>query len=219
MLLAVTFLSLCREPLTIDVDAPSMVAKPASESAPEASTTQAAGLPPEAGRAKVDVAPDGRAPADAAPLVVNFNPSASGGGDEAMVEAFRTAPQPDGGAAYGAFPIPSSSVAESAKDKAIVVATASPPSPGQSTLVCVPPYSAPVPARPDSSGQFPLAALLEQLADITLLRSSVEYALSHATKDVPILKRELEAAKGSVLFLLGHTPLPWCLVSFLCSSA
>ena len=111
-------------------------------------------------------------------------------------------------------------MAESAKDKAIAVATASPPGPGQSTLVCVPPYSRPVPARPDASGHFPLAALVEQrakeqLADISLLRSSVEYALSHAAKELTILKWELEATKGLV-HLLRHTFPPSCLVSFLC---
>ena len=97
-------------------------------------------------------------------------------------------PQLAGGkAASSAFPIPSSSVTESVKDKAIAVATAAPPGPGQSTLVSIPPYSGPVPARPDASGQFPLAALVEkrakeQLADVSLLRSSVEYALSYAAK-------------------------------------
>ena len=88
--------------------------------------------------------------------MADFNPSASGGDDEMIVEAFRATPQPNGGTAGGAFPIPSSSVTESAKDKAIAVATASPPGPGQSTLVRVPRYSGPVPARPDASGQFPL---------------------------------------------------------------
>ena len=41
----------------------------------------------------------------------------------------------------------------------------------------------------------------EQLADITLLRSSVEYALSNAAREVTVLKRELEAAKGLVSLL------------------
>ena len=212
MLLVVTLPSSCREPLVIDVDAPSMVVKPASESAPEAPAVQAAGPPPEAARAKADVAPGGRVPADAAPVVVDFNPSVSGGGDEAMVYAFRTASQPDGGGGNGAFPIPSSSVAESAKDKAIAVATASPPGLGQSTLVHIPRYSGPVPARPDTSGQFPLAALVvqrakEQLADASLLKSSVEYALSHAAQEVAILKRELEDAKGLVRLLSRTFPL------------
>ena len=76
------------------------------------------------------MASDGRALAGTTPLVVDFDPSASGGGDKAMVDAFRTASQPDGEAGDGAFPIPSSSVAESTKDKAIAVATAPLPGPG-----------------------------------------------------------------------------------------
>ena len=79
------------------------------------------------------------------------------------LDNFKTGSQPDGEAGDDAFPIPSSSLAESAKDKAIAVATASLPGPGQSTLVCVPPYSGPVPARPDALGQFPLGALVEQI--------------------------------------------------------
>ena len=39
----------------------------------------------------------------------------------------------------------------------------------------------------------------EQLADIAQLRSSVEYALDNAAKEVTVLRRELEAAKGRVL--------------------
>ena len=109
-------------------------------------------------------------------------------------------------------PIASSSVTESAKDKAIAVATASPPGPGQSTLVHIPRYSGPVPARPDTSGQFPLAALVvrrakEQLTVASLLKPSVEYALSHAAQEVAILKRELEAAKGLVRLLSRTFPL------------
>ena len=76
----------------IDVDAPSVVAKPVSESAPEASAAQAAGPAPKAATAKADVAPDGQASVDTTPLVADFNPSASGGDDEATVEAFVTAP-------------------------------------------------------------------------------------------------------------------------------
>ena len=214
------FSSSCREPLTIDVAATSVVAKPASVSTPEASVAQVVGPPPEAARAKADGESDGRVSADAAPLVVDFDPPSSGGGDEVMVVAFKTAPRPGVGVGNDAFPIPSSSVAETAKDKAIAVATASPPGPGHSTLVCTPPYSGSVPARPDASGQFPLAALVEQrakeqLADVTLLRSSVEYALSHAAKEVTMVKRELEAAKGLVL-LPSHAFLLRCLVSFLC---
>ena len=37
----------------------------------------------------------------------------------------------------------------------------------------------------------------DQLADVALLRSSVEYALSNAAKEIAMLKRELDAAKGN----------------------
>ena len=36
----------------------------------------------------------------------------------------------------------------------------------------------------------------EQLADVSLLRSSVEYALGDAAREIATLKRELDAAKG-----------------------
>ena len=150
--LVVTLLSWCREPLVIDVDAPSAVAKPVSELAPEASAAQAAGPAPETVTAKEDAAPDGQAPVDTTPLVADFKPLASGGDDEATVEASKTAPQPDSGSLGGAFPTPSSSMAESAKDKAIAVTTTPPPGPGQATLVHIPRYSGPVPARPNASG-------------------------------------------------------------------
>ena len=206
MFLVLTLSSLCREPLTIDGAAPSVVVKPASESTPEVSAAQAAGPPPEVTRAKADVALDGKAPPDAAPLVADFGPSIAGGGDEVMVDAFKVTPRPCAEAGDDSFLLPSSSVAETTKNTAIAVATASLPGPRQSTLVCTPPYSGPVPARPDASGQFPLAVLVEkrakeQLADITLLRSSVEYALSNAAREVTVLKRELEAAKGLVSLL------------------
>ena len=54
----------------------------------------------------------------------------------------------------------------------------------------------------EASGRFPLADLVEkwardQLADVTLLRSSVQYALSSAAKEIATLKQELGAAKGN----------------------
>ena len=67
----------------------------------------------------------------------------------------------------------------------------------------------------DSSGHFPLAVLVEkrakdQLADTALLRSSVEYALGNAAKEIATLKRELDAAKGNERFArwLGSCCLP-----------
>ena len=68
-----------------------------------------------------------------------------------------------------------------------------------------PPYSGPTPDGLDASGRFPLAVLVEkrakdQLADVALLRSSVEYALGNAAKEIATLKRELDAAKGTAWF-------------------
>ena len=61
-----------------------------------------------------------------------------------------------------------------------------------------------MPVGLDESGSFPLAVLVEkrakeQLDDVTLLRSSVEYSLRDAAKDITTLKRELDAAKGQNL--------------------
>ena len=121
------------------------------------------------------------------------------------------------GSEGGAFPLPSSAVEETAKDNAMAVVTSSLPGPRQATLACTPPYSSPSPDRLDVSGHFPLAVLVEkrakeQLADVTLLRSSVEYALADAAKEIAVLKRELDAARGTILFFCRL--LPWRLRSF-----
>ena len=82
------------------------------------------------------------------------------------------------------------------------------------------PYSSPLPDRLDASGHFPLAVLAEkrakeQLADITLLRSSVGYALADAAKEIAVLKRELDAAKGLIsFFLLASASGSWFLLQF-----
>ena len=146
----------------------------------------------------------GRVAPDAALLVADLDPSVSGGGDEVMVEAFEAAPRPRAEAGGSAFLLPSSSVVERAKDRAMAVVTASLPGPCQSTLENTPPYSGPVPVRLDASGHFPLAVLAEkrareQLTNISLLRFSVEYALADASREVATLKRELDAAQGLVL--------------------
>ena len=88
----------------------------------------------------------------------------------------------------------------------MAMVTSSLPGPRQATLKSIPPYSGSLPDKLDTSGYFPLAVLAEkrakeQLADITLLRSSVEYALANAARENVVLKRELDAAKGPVLFL------------------
>ena len=87
----------------------------------------------------------------------------------------------------------------------MTLAVSSLPGPRLATLEDTPPYSGPAPGGLDASGHFPLAVLVEkrakdQLADIALLRSSLEYALGNATKEIATLKRELDAAKGIVWF-------------------
>ena len=82
--------------------------------------------------------------------------------------------------------------------------------PRDSTLPRVLPFSGPFPVGLDEAGHFPLAALVherhqEQTADISLLRQTVEYALNSTSKEVTMLKKELEAAKGkSCLFRFLH---------------
>ena len=49
----------------------------------------------------------------------------------------------------------------------------------------------------DSLCMFLLIPAKDQLADATLLCSSVQYALSSATKEITTLKREFAAAKGN----------------------
>ena len=87
----------------------------------------------------------------------------------------------------------------------MTLAVSSLPGPRLATLEDTPPYSGPVPSGLDTSGHFPLAGLMEkrakdQRADAALLRSSVEYALGNAAKETAMLKRELDAAKGSERF-------------------
>ena len=200
-----TFSSLCREPLSIGGAKPDALVKPTSESAHAVPEVHAANPPPEAARAETDVTSGGRVPLDAAPLVADLDPSASGGGDEVMVEAFEATPRSRADTGGSAFLLPSSSVVETAKDRAMALVMASLPGPRQSTLESTPPYSGPVLVRLDASGHFPLAVLAEkrakeQLADIPLLRSSVEHALADAAWEVATLKRELDAAKGMVFF-------------------
>ena len=67
----------------------------------------------------------------------------------------------------------------------------------------------------DESGCFPLAALVEkrareQLADVSLLCSSVEYALHDAAKEIVMLKRELDAAKCWDFLLCSSISVPPC---------
>ena len=180
-------LSWCREPLAIGEMKADATAKSGSEPAQETSEVQAANPPPESTKAAADVAKDSVAPPEAPPLAVDLESRAAGDGDDVMVEAFEVAPRSRAESEGGAFPLPSSAVEETAKDNAMAVVTGSLPGPRQATLACTPPYSGPLPDRLDASGHFPLELLVEkrakeQLADITLLRSSVDYALANAAK-------------------------------------
>ena len=152
-------------------------------------------------------------PPGAPPLVVDQYSQDAGISDAMMTDAFMVVPRSGAGGEGGSFPLPSSAVVETAKDNAMAVVEAakdnamavvtSPlPGPHLATLEGTPPYSGPTPDEPDASGRFPLADLVEkrakdQLADVALLRSSVQYALSSAAKEVATLKRELDAAKGN----------------------
>ena len=201
MFLVMTSLMRCREPLAIgEVKADASV-KPSSESAQETSHVQAANPRAESTQAEADVATGGVVPPDAPPLVADLGPPTSGDGNEVMVEAFAAAPRPRAEVEGVAYLLPSSSMAEMAKDKAIAVVTTPLPGPRQSVLESTPPYSGLIPVRLDMSGHFPFSVLAEkrakeQLSDITLLRLSVEYALADAAKEIAVLKRELDAAKG-----------------------
>ena len=182
--------------------APVAVVESTAAAATEAPLTQAASPPPETRTVEADH----RMLVEAAPLVVDFNPLVPGGA-EASVDAFQTTIRSGAGTGDLAFPTPSSSVVETAKDKAISAVTASLPGPRQSILVSSSPYSGPVPARPDASGKFPLAELAERVAqenlsNIALLRSSLEQGFAEAAKEATLLKRELEAARGLVSFLV-----------------
>ena len=148
---------------------------------------------------------DAVTPSEAPPLVVDLESRDADVGDVAMADAFEVVPRAGAGGEDGSFPLPSSAVVETAKDSAMAVVVSSLPGPRQATLEGTPPYSGPTPDGLDASGHFPLAVLVEkrakdQLADVALLRSSVEYALGNAAKEIATLKRELDAAKGNAWF-------------------
>ena len=144
------------------------------------------------------------APPETTPLVVELEPAAAEGGDGVAVDAFEVVPRPHEGVDRGEFPLPSSAVVASGKDDAMASMTSSLPGPRQAVLKSLPPFSGPLTGSLDASGHFPLAVLAEkrakeQLADITLLCSSVKYALGNAAREVTVLRRELAAAKGLIL--------------------
>ena len=128
-----------------------------------------------------------------------------------MADAPEVAPRVGAEGEGGNFPLPSSAAAETAKDNVMTVVGSPLPGPHLAILESTPSYSGPTPDGLDASGRFPLAALVEkrardQLADVALLRSSVEYALGNAAKEVATLKRELDAAKGTAWFSCRFGP-------------
>ena len=144
-------------------------------------------------------------PPEAPPLVVDLQPRDAGADYTATPDAFEVVPRIEARGGDYSFPLPSSTVEATAKDSALALAVSSLPGPRQAILEDTPPYSGPVPVGLDSSGHFPLAVLVEkrakdQQADTALLRSSVEYALGNAAKEIAMLKRELDAAKGNERF-------------------
>ena len=90
---------------------------------------QAANLPSESAKAEADMVTDGVVPPDTTPLMVNLGPLASSGGDVVMVEASAATPQPRADTEDVAYLLPSSSVVETAKDKAMAVVTTPLPDP------------------------------------------------------------------------------------------
>ena len=97
--------------------------------------------------------------------------------------------------------IPQPVAAELTKDKTLAVVTTTLPGPHQAVLGSIPPSSGPVTAGLDQSGSFSLIVLVErrareQLNDVALLRTSVEYSVRDSTKKIWMLEKELHAVKG-----------------------
>ena len=173
-----------------------------SEPPKEAPKTKAADPPSEPAKAAVEVGKSMVVSSGATPLVVDQDSRDAGDGDVTTADAFMVVPRSGAGSEGGPFPLPSSAVVETAKDNAMAVMTSPLPGPHLAILEGTPRYSGPAPDGLDASGRFPLADLVEkrardQLADVTLLRSSVQYALSSAAKEIATLKQELGAAKGN----------------------
>ena len=188
------------------------VADPTSEPAKGTSKAPVADPASEPTKAAVVVVEESAVPPETAPLVVELEPQVVEGDDDVVVEGFEVIPRPRVGVEDDGFPIPSLTVAASDKDDAMALVSSPLHDPHQAVLRSIPPFSGPPPSSLDASDHFPLAVLAEkrakeQLADISLLRSSVEYALGNAAKEVTVLKRELEAANGLVLIFLYRLPL------------
>ena len=187
----------CRAPLAIGEEKSAA----ASGSVLEQKKLEAKAADPPSEPVKTAVVEDAVKPPEAPPLVVDLQPRDAGAGDITTPDTFEVVPRAEAGVGDVSFPLPSSSVEAIARDSAMTLAVSSLPGPRLATLEDTPPYSGPTPSGLDTSGHFPLAVLMEkrakdQLADIALLRSSLEYALGNATKEIATLKRELDAAKG-----------------------
>ena len=192
-------------PLAIGEEKPAADTSSGLERERETLEVEAANPPSEPTKAVVEAEKDAVTPPEAPPLVVDLQSRDAGVGDAATTNAFEVVPRAGAGDGVGSFPLPSSTVVETAKDSAMALAVSSLPGPHLATLEGTPPYSGPAPDGLDASGHFPLAVLMEkrakdQLADAALLRSSVEYALGNAAREIATLKRELDAAKGIVWF-------------------
>ena len=92
-----------------------------SKPAQETSKARAANPPPESAKAEAVVAMGVAMPPNAAAVVADLGLQSSGGDDVVMAESSTTTPRPHAEAEGGAFPLPSSSVVETAKDKAMEV--------------------------------------------------------------------------------------------------
>ena len=182
-----------------------------SGSAPKQQNLEAKAADPTSEPAKTAIVEKGAVkPPEAPPLVVDLQPRDAGAGNVATPDAFEMVPRAGAGDGDRSFPLPSLSAEAAARESAMTLAVSSLPGPHMATLEDTP-HSGPVPSGLDSSGHFPLAVLMEkrakdQLADMVLFRSSVEFALGNATKEIAMLKRELSAAKGNERFAFRLGP-------------
>ena len=196
-------MSFRRAPLPVSGGKPAAGASSGSEPTKEAPKIKAADPPSEPVKTAIEVEKNVVMSSGAPPLVIDQDSRDAGVGDAVMTDAFMVVPRAGAGGEGGSFPLPSSAASETAMDNTMAVVTSSLPGPHLATLEDTPPYSGPIPDGLDASGRFPLAELVvkrakDQLADATLLRSSVQYALSSAAKEIAALKRELDTAKGNV---------------------
>ena len=125
-------------------------------------------------------------------------------------------PDPSLSPGASAYSVPPLTLTEPAKEKVTAVATTPLLGPRQAVLESTPLYSGPILAGLDETGAFLLAVLVEkrareQLQDVSLLRSSVEYSLQASKREVMTLKKELDAAKGWDFLLRSSVSVPFFL--------